>query len=44
MNDLERLNLQKMLKANDAENNTHLIRELKHSTKILEGVRDDIMQ
>ena len=38
MNDLERLNLQKMLKANDAENNTHLIRELKHSTKILEGV------
>jgi|TARA_B110000285_G_scaffold103750_1_gene118096 hypothetical protein len=43
MNDLERLNLQKMLKANDAENNTHLIRELKHSTKILEGV-DELLK
>ena len=43
MNDLEKLNLQKMLKANDAENNTHLIRELKHSTKILEGV-DELLK
>lgn len=43
MNDLERLNLQKMLKANDAENNTHLIRELKHSTKIHEGV-DELLK
>ena len=32
-----------MLKENDAENNTHLIRELKHSTKILEGV-DELLK
>ena len=38
MNDLERLNLQKMIQANDAKNNTPLIRELKHSKKILEEV------
>ncbi len=38
MNDSERLNLQKMIQANDAENNTFLIRELKHSKKILEEV------
>jgi len=38
MNDSERLNLQKMIKANDAENNTHLIRNLKHSLKISEEV------
>jgi len=38
MNDSERLNLQKMIKANDAENNTHLIRSLKHSLKISEEV------
>jgi len=38
MNDLERLNLQKMIQANDAENNTHLIRNLKHSLKISEEV------
>ena len=38
MNDSERLNLQKMIKANDAENNTHLIRNLKHSNKIAEDV------
>ena len=38
MNDLERLNLQKMIQANDAENNTDLIRNLKHSKKILTDV------
>jgi len=38
MNDLERLNLQKMIQENDVENNTHLIRNLKHSTKILNEV------
>ncbi len=38
MNDSERLNLQKMIQANDTENTTHLIRNLKHSTKILEEV------
>ena len=38
MNDSERLNLQKMIQANDTENTTHLIRSLKHSTKILEEV------
>jgi hypothetical protein len=43
MNDSERLNLQKMIKANDAENNTPLIRELKHSKKILEEV-DELLK
>ena len=38
MNDSERLNLQKMIKANDAENNTDQIRALKHSIKIKEEV------
>jgi hypothetical protein len=38
MNDLERLNLQKMIQANDAENNTNLIRNLKHSKLILTDV------
>jgi hypothetical protein len=38
MNDLERLNLQKMIKANDSENNTELIRTLKHSMKIKDEV------
>lgn len=38
MNEVERLNLQKMIQANDTEDNTSLIRDLKHSTKILEGV------
>jgi hypothetical protein len=38
MNDLDRLNLQKMIKANDAENNTDKIRTLKHSIKIKEDV------
>lgn len=38
MNDLERLNLQKMIKANDSENNTGLIRTLKHSMKIKDEV------
>ena len=35
---MPRLNLQKMIQANDTEDNTPLIRDLKHSTKILEGV------
>lgn len=38
MNDSERLNLQKMIKANDSENNTQLIRSLKHSTMIKDEV------
>ena len=38
MNELERLNLQKMIQANDTENTTGLIRQLKHSKQILEGV------
>ena len=38
MNDSERLNLQKMIKANDCENNTQLIRNLKHSTMIKDEV------
>ena len=35
MNDLERLNLQKMIQEGDVENNTNLIRNLKHSKKLL---------
>ena len=38
MNEVERLNLQKMIQSNDTENMTPLIRELKHSTKILAEV------
>jgi len=38
MNDLERLNLQKMIKENDVENNTNLIRSLKHSKLIHDDV------
>lgn len=38
MNDLERLNLQKMIKENDSENNTDKIRTLKHSLKIKDEV------
>ena len=38
MNDLERLNLQKMIQANDTENTTGLIRDLKHSMKIMSEV------
>jgi hypothetical protein len=38
MNDTERLQLQKMIQANNPENNTQLIRELKHSKKILADV------
>jgi len=40
MNDFERLNLQKMIKANDVENNTQLIRNLKHSNLILADVNE----
>lgn len=43
MNDTERLNLQKMIKANDAENNTSLIRDLKHSKIILKDV-DELLK
>lgn len=38
MNDNERLQLQKMIQANDAEDNTPLIRTLKHSKLIWEDV------
>ena len=38
MNDNERLNLQKMIQENDVVNTTGLMRELKHSMKILEDV------
>tara|TARA_B100001059_G_scaffold165922_1_gene165511 strand:- start:60 stop:542 length:483 start_codon:yes stop_codon:yes gene_type:complete len=38
MNDSERLQLQKMIKANDTQNNTQDIRRLKHSKKILADV------
>lgn len=38
MNDLERLNLQKMIKEHDSENNTDKIRKLKHSLKIKDEV------
>ena len=43
MNETERLNLQKMIQANDAENNTHLIRNLKHSKLILADV-DELLK
>ena len=43
MNEVEKLNMQKMIKANDVENNTHLIRDLKHSKKILTDV-DKLLQ
>lgn len=38
MNESERLNLQKMITANNVENNTSLIRNLKHSKIILKDV------
>jgi hypothetical protein len=38
MNDSERLNLQKMITANNVENHTSLIRNLKHSKIILKDV------
>jgi hypothetical protein len=38
MNDVEKLNLQKMIQENDVVNTTQLIRDLKHSTKILNEV------
>tara|TARA_A100001015_G_scaffold313184_2_gene419877 strand:- start:2951 stop:3445 length:495 start_codon:yes stop_codon:yes gene_type:complete len=38
MNDSERLNLQKMVEANETQNNTDKIRNLKHSKKILSDV------
>ena len=39
MNDDERVKLDQMLKENDVENMTGKIRELKHSSKILENVK-----
>ena len=38
MNDSERLQLKKMIQANDTQNNTQDIRKLKHSKKILADV------
>ena len=38
MNDLEKLNLQKMITENDVEDNTDLIRTYKHSDKIRKDV------
>lgn len=40
MNDEERLNLQQMIKANDVEDKTGLIREKKHSDIIKQQVKD----
>lgn len=40
MNNEERLNLQKMIKANDVEDQTDLIRQTKHSTLIKEQVKE----
>ena len=34
LSDVERLNLEKMIKSNDAEDHTSQIRKLQHSTKI----------
>ena len=39
MNSEDRLNLQKMINANDVEDQTDIIREKKHSTKIEEDVK-----
>ncbi len=39
MNETERLNLQKMIQANDAEDKTEQIRQLKHSQKIYNDVQ-----
>jgi len=40
MNEAERLNLQKMIQANDTTDQTNLIRELKHSSLISEQVNN----
>ena len=40
MNSEERLNLQKMIKANDVEDQTNLIRQTKHSELIRTQVKD----
>jgi len=40
MNSEERLNLQNMIKANDVEDKTELIRESRHSDKIKEDVKN----
>lgn len=39
MNETERLQLQKLLDVNEAEDNTHMIRAFKHSDRIKEDVR-----
>ena len=38
MNEIERLQLQKMIKANDVEDQTHQIRKLKHSKQLKEDI------
>jgi hypothetical protein len=43
MNDNERLQLQKMIKANDVSDQTELIRQLKHSHKLQEDINNLIM-
>ena len=40
MNEEERLNLQRMISANDVEDQTEKIRETKHSDMIREQVKD----
>ena len=39
MDDSERLQLQKLLDVNEAEDNTHMIRAFKHSDRIKEDVK-----
>lgn len=39
MNDKERIQLQKLLDVNEADDNTHMIRAFKHSDKIKEDVK-----
>jgi hypothetical protein len=43
MDDNQRLHLQKMIAANNVEDNTDLIRELKHSQILKENVNNLIM-
>ena len=43
MDDNQRLHLQKMIAANNVEDNTDLIRELKHSQILREDVNNLIM-
>lgn len=43
MNDNERLQLQKMIKANDVEDQTHQIRKLKHSAQLKEDITNFLL-